>query len=83
MNILQFLGIALYTAGLVNLIGKTHSGKKGKKGKKAEFAACLISGIILCSANAGLNLKIAVSLSLLAASVIGAPFIQFKKKGEK
>lgn len=44
MNILQFLGIALYTAGLVNLIGKTHSGKKGKK---AEFAACLISGIIV------------------------------------
>ena len=78
MNILQFLGIALYTAGLVNLIGKTHSGKKGKK---AEFAACLISGIILCSANAGLNLKIAVSLSLLAASVIGAPFIQFNRKG--
>lgn len=77
MNILQFLGIALYTAGLVNLIGKTHYGKK------AEFAACLISGIILCSANAGLNLKIAVSLSLLAASVIGAPFIQFKKKGER
>ena len=80
MNILQFLGIALYTAGLVNLIGKTHYGKKGKK---AEFAACLISGIILCSANAGLNLKIAVSLSLLAASVIGAPFIQFNRKGEK
>lgn len=77
MNILQFLGTGLYTAGLVNLIGKTHSGKK------AEFAACLISGIILCSANAGLNLKIAVSLSLLAASVIGAPFICLNKKGEK
>ena len=80
MNILQLLGTGLYTAGLVNLIGKTHFGKKGKK---AEFAACLISGIILGSVNAGLNLKIAVSLSLLAASVIGAPFIQIKKKGER
>lgn len=80
MNVLQFIGLVLFTAGLVNLIGKTHFGKKGKK---AEFAACLISGIILGSVNAGLNLKIAVSLSLLAASVIGAPFIQFNKKGEK
>lgn len=80
MNILQLLGIALYTAGLVNLIGKTHSGKKGKK---AEFAACLISGIILCSANAGLNLKIAVSLSIFAALLIGIPSIYLNKKGEK
>lgn len=80
MNILQFLGIALYTAGLVNLIGKTHFGKKGKK---AEFAACLISGIILGSVNAGLNLKIAVSLSLFAILLICVPFIQFSKKGEK
>lgn len=80
MNILQLLGIALYTAGLVNLIGKTHSGKKGKK---AEFAACLISGIILCSANAGLNLKIAVSLSIFVALLIGIPSIYLNKKGEK
>lgn len=80
MNVLQFLGIALYTAGLVNLIGKTHFGKKGKK---AEFTAFLILGIILCSANAGLNLKIAVSLIMFAVSVIIAPFIQLNKKGEK
>ena len=80
MNLLQFLGLTLYTMSLVKLITITHFGKRGEL---IILIFCLISGIILCSANAGLNLKIAVLLSLLAASVIGAPFIQFNRKGEK
>lgn len=80
MNVLQLLGTILYAVSLAAMIARTISGKQ----EDPKFLLpCLISGIILCSANAGLNLKIAVSLSLLAASVIGAPFIQFKKKGEK
>ena len=80
MNLLQFLGLTLYTMSLVKLITITHFGKRGELIILTFF---LFSGIILCSANAGLNLKIAVSLIMFAASVIIAPFIQFKKKGER
>lgn len=80
MNILQLTGIALYTASLVKLLMKVHFGKHGET---VSLISCLASGIILCSADAGLNVGIAVSLVLFAASVISAPFIQFNKKGEK
>lgn len=80
MNILQLTGIALYTASLVKLLMKVHFGKHGET---VSLIACLASGIILGSANAGLDARIAISLILFAAFVISAPFIQFKKKGEK
>ena len=80
MNILQFLGAILYTVSLVKLIAGINSGKQEKL---ESLFPCLASGIILCSANGGLNLKIAASLSIFAALLIGVPFIQIKKKGEK
>lgn len=80
MNILQLIGTILYSLSLATIIARIISEKKGKT---AELAVYLISGIILGSANAGLNLKIAVSLSIFAALLIGVPFIQIKKKGEK
>ena len=47
------------------------------------YAVSLASGIILGSADEGLNLKIAVSLSIFAALLISVPFIQLNKKGEQ
>lgn len=80
MNILQFLGAILYTVSLVKLIAGINSGKQEKL---ESLVPCLASGIILCSANGGLNLKIAVSLSIFAALLIGIPSIYLNKKGER
>lgn len=80
MNVLQLMGTIIYALSLATIIARTISGKKGNT---AELAVYLISGIILGSANGGLNLKIAASLSIFAALLIGVPFIQIKKKGEK
>ena len=80
MNVLQLIGIALYTASLVKLLMKVHFEKHGEM---VSLISCLASGIILCSANGGLNLKIAVSLSIFAALLIGIPSIYLKTKGEK
>jgi hypothetical protein len=83
MNVLQLIGTILYSLSLATIIARIISEKKGKT---AELAVYLISGIILGSADEwlkGLNLKIAASLSIFAALLISAPFIQFKKKGER
>lgn len=80
MNILQFLGAILYTVSLVKLIAGINSGKQGEL---INLVSCLVSGIILCSANEGLNLKIAVSLSIFAGLLIGIPSIYLNKKGER
>jgi len=83
MNILQLLGTVLYAVSLATMIARTISEKQ----EEPKFLLpCLISGIILCSADEwlkGLNLKIAASLTIFAAFLIGVPFIQIKKKGEK
>ena len=80
MNILQLSGAILYAVSLAFIMARTISGKKGEM---ANLIACLASGIILGSADEGLNLKIAVSLSLFAALLISVPFIQLNKKGER
>ena len=79
MNILQLIGAALYTVSLVKLMMKVHFGKQGET---INLIAILASGIILGSANSGLNIKIAIALISFAVALIGAPFIQIKK-GEK
>ena len=80
MNILQFLGAILYTVSLVKLIAGINSGKQEKL---ESLVPCLASGIILGSANGGLNLKIAASLSLFAAFLIFVPCLYLNAKGEK
>ena len=44
MNLLQFLGLALYTMSLVKLITITHFGKRGEL---IILIFCLFSGIIV------------------------------------
>lgn len=83
MNILQLLGTIIYAVSLAAMIARTISRKQEDP---VFLLPCLISGIILCSADGwlkGLNLKIAASLSIFAAILISVPFIQFNKKGEK
>lgn len=80
MNILQILGAVLYTVSLVTMMARTISEKKGEP---VILLPCLISGIILCSVNDGLNLKIVASLSIFAALLICIPSIYLKTKGEK
>lgn len=79
MNILQLSGAILYAVSLAFIMARTISGKKGEM---ANLIACLASGIILGSADEGLNLKIAVSLSIFAAMLVFAPLMQLRKKGE-
>lgn len=79
MNILQLSGAIIYSVSLASIIARTISGKCGET---LSLIACLASGIILGSANAGLDARIAISLILFAAFVISAPFIHIKK-GEK
>ena len=80
MNVLQLMGTIIYALSLATIIARTISGKKGNT---AELAVYLISGIILGSANGGLNLKIAASLSIFAAFLIFVPRLYLNAKGEK
>ena len=78
MNILQILGAVLYTVSLATMMARTILEKQEEP---VALLPCLASGIILCSANGGLNLKIAVSLSIFAGLLIGIPSIYLNKKG--
>lgn len=80
MNILQLLGTIIYAVSLVAIMARTISEKKGEF---VNLTFCLVSGIILCSANGGLNLKIAASLSIFAALLVFTPLIQLRKKGKR
>lgn len=80
MNVLQLIGTIIYAVSLAAIMAGTISGKKGKT---VELVAGLASGIILGSADGELNLKIAAALTIFAALLIGVPFIQIKKKGER
>lgn len=80
MNILQLLGTIIYAVSLAVMTARTISEKKGEP---VILLPCLISGIILCSANDGLNLKIVASLSIFAALLICIPSLYLKTKGEK
>ena len=77
MNILQFAGAIIYATGLIQTLQTVHFEKKGKL---LKFIACLVSGTVLCSMNAGVNLKIVTALSLFAIILIAAPFIGKVKK---
>lgn len=80
MNVLQLIGTIIYAVSLAAIMAGTISRKKGKT---VELVAGLASGIILGSADGELNLKIAAALTIFAALLIGVPFIQIKKKGER
>lgn len=80
MNVLQLIGTIIYAVSLAAIMAGTISGKKGKT---VELVAGLASGIILGSADGELNLKIAAALTIFVALLIGAPFIQLRKKGER
>ena len=80
MNILQLLGTIIYAVSLAAMMARTISEKKEEL---VNLVFCLVSGIILCSANDGLNLKIVASLSIFAALLICIPSLYLKTKGEK
>lgn len=83
MNILQILGAVLYTVCLATMMARTILEKQEEP---VALLPCLLSGIILCSANERLNqlnLGIAASLSIFAALLIGIPSLYLKTKGEK
>lgn len=77
MNILQFAGTIIYAIGLAETLQIIHFEKKGNA---LKFIACLVSGTVLCSMNAGVNLKIVMALSLFAIILIAAPFTGKVKK---
>ncbi len=81
MNILQILGAVLYTVSLATIMARTILEKQEEP---AALLPCLLSGIILCSANERLNqlnLGIVASLSIFAALLIGIPSVYLNKKG--
>ena len=83
MNILQILGAVLYTVSLATMMARTILEKQEES---VALLPCLLSGIILCSANERLNqlnLGIVASLSIFAALLICVPSLYLKTKGEK